>query len=76
MCRMYAYQRKYEAPTSAFRIVGNAYESKTELPNRRFETPYALLNHMSPSYSISCGNLLLKKFEHMQTQDNDSNPSV
>ena len=47
-----------------------------QLPNRRFETPYALLNHMSPSYSISCGNLLLKKFEHMQTQDNDSNPSV
>ena len=47
-----------------------------QLPNRCFETPYALLNHMSPSYSISFGNLLLKKSEHMQTQDNDINPSV
>ena len=65
-----------ELSASGFRIVGNAYDNKTELPNRHFETPYALLNHISPSYSVSFGNLLLKKLEHMQTQDIDSDPSV
>ena len=65
-----------ELSASGFRIVGNANDSKAELPNRHFETPYALLNHISPSYSISFGNLLLKKLEHLPTQDSDSDPSV
>lgn len=65
-----------EMSASGFRIVGNAYDNTAELSNRHFETPYALLNHISPSYSISFGNLLLKKLEHVQTQDDDSDPSV
>jgi hypothetical protein len=65
-----------ELSASGFKIVGNAYDYKAELPNRHFETPYALLNHISPSFSNSFGNLLLKKLEHIQTQDNDCDPSV
>ena len=64
-----------ELSASGFMIVGNG-DSKAELPNRHFETPYALLSHISPSYSISFGNLLLKKLEHLPTQDNDSDSSV
>jgi hypothetical protein len=65
-----------ELSASGFRIVGNAYDSRAELSNRYFETPYALLNHISPSYSVSFGNLLLKKLERMQTQDNGGDASV
>ena len=64
-----------ELSASGFRIVGNADNNKAELPNRHFETPYALLSHISPSYSISFGNLLFKKLEHLPTED-DSDPSV
>jgi hypothetical protein len=60
---------------NGFRTVGNAYDSKTEPSNRHFETPYALLNHISPSYRIVFGNSLLKKLEDIQSED-DSDPSV
>jgi len=65
-----------ELSASGFRIVGNAYDNKTEPSNRHFETPYALLNHISPSYRISFGNLLLKKLGDIQSQDSDNDPSV
>lgn len=58
-----------ELSASGFRIVGHAYDNKTELCNGYFETPYALLNHISSSYKISFGNSLLKKLEDMKPQD-------
>jgi hypothetical protein len=69
-------QRCVELSASGFRIVGNANDNTAELPSRHFETPYALLNHISPSYSISFGNLLLEKLQRLPTQDDDSDPSV
>jgi hypothetical protein len=67
-----------ELSSSGFRIAGHAYDDKTELSNRYFETPYALLNHISPSYTISFGNSLLKKLEDVKPKDScsDSDFSV
>ncbi|PNF34867.1 hypothetical protein B7P43_G03725 [Cryptotermes secundus] len=58
-----------ELSASGFRIVGHAYDNKMEFSNRYFETPYALLNHISSSYKLSFGNSLLKKLEDMKPQD-------
>lgn len=64
-----------ELSVNGFRTVGNTYDNKTEPSDRHFETPYALLNHVSPSYKTVFGNSLLKKLEDVQFQD-DSDPSV
>jgi hypothetical protein len=64
-----------ELSASGFRIAAHAYDDKTELSNGYFETPYALLNHISPSYRISFGNSLLKKLEDVKAKDSGSDSS-
>jgi hypothetical protein len=61
-----------ELSSSGFRIAGRAYDNKTELSSGYFETPYALLNSISPSYKTSFSNSLLKKLEDVKTQDSGS----
>lgn len=58
-----------ELSANGFRTVGSTYDNKTEPSNRHFETPYALLNHVSLSFKIVFGNSLIRKLENVHFQN-------
>lgn len=57
---------------SGFKVVGDAHNNTSlESTNQVFfETPYALLSRISPSYSQSFGNLLINKLNEQLLNNN------
>lgn len=53
-----------------FQIVGNAYDKVDDLNGFPYDTPYALLNAISPGYTASFGNELIKALSNLP-QRND-----
>lgn len=54
--------------SDGFQIVGDSYDKIDDLRTFPYETPYALLNVLSPGYAISFGNELSKALENLQNQ--------
>lgn len=54
-----------------FQIVGNGYDKADDLKTFPYETPYALLNALSPRYSVSFSSELSKALEHLQNQNRE-----
>lgn len=57
-----------ELSASGFTIVGNRHDNTSNGNNVRFETPYSLLEYVSPRYRESFGYSLLNKLEELQNQ--------
>lgn len=57
-----------ELSASGFAIVGNRHDDTSNTSNERFETPYSLLDFVSPRYRESFGNSLLDKLKKLQDQ--------
>ncbi|XP_063868950.1 GSK3B-interacting protein-like [Scylla paramamosain] len=61
-----------ELTASGFRIVGNRFDNKSEPSEKYFETPYALLDQISPLYRESFGLALaarLSALVHAEEED-------
>lgn len=54
--------------SDGFQIVGDAYDKIDDPRTFPYETPYALLNVLSPGYAVSFGNELSKALENLQSQ--------
>ncbi|XP_039303752.1 GSK3-beta interaction protein isoform X2 [Solenopsis invicta] len=55
-----------ELSAAGFAIVGNRYDDTSNADNiERFETPYSLLDFVSPQYRNSFGNALLDKLKEI-----------
>ena len=54
-----------ELSVAGFAIVGNRHDDTSNASNERFETPYGLLNFVSPQYRNSFGNALLDKLKEL-----------
>ncbi|XP_029174424.1 GSK3-beta interaction protein-like [Nylanderia fulva] len=54
-----------ELSAAGFAVVGNRHDDTSNLDNERFETPYSLLDFVSPRYRNSFGNLLLDKLKEL-----------
>ncbi|XP_018345494.1 PREDICTED: GSK3-beta interaction protein [Trachymyrmex septentrionalis] len=54
-----------ELSAAGFAIVGNRHDDTSNASNERFETPYGLLNFVSPQYRNSFGNALLDKLKEL-----------
>lgn len=55
-----------ELSTAGFAIVGNRHDDTSNAGNvERFETPYGLLDFVSPQYRNSFGNALLDKLKEL-----------
>ncbi|KAK1135045.1 hypothetical protein K0M31_007817 [Melipona bicolor] len=55
-----------EVSSAGFIIVGNEHDDVTSKgENERFETPYSLLNIVSPQYKDSFGSSLVHKLEQL-----------
>lgn len=52
-----------------FQIVGDSYDKIDDVTTFPYETPYALLNVISPGYSVSFGNELSKALENLQKEE-------
>ena len=65
-----------ELSANGFRVVGNAHNDQSAPRDRYYETPYALLDHISPGYARSFGNSLLKKLVCVQLQNSDDEGSM
>lgn len=52
-----------------FQIVSNAYDKIESSNGFPYETPYALLNEISPAYRTSFGNELTKALLNIQRRD-------
>lgn len=58
-----------EMSAAGFTIIGNQHDDRSNMgDNQRFETPYSLLNFVSPQYRSSFGNLLLDKLKELNDQ--------
>lgn len=57
-----------ELSASGFTIVGNRHDDTSNVGNERFETPYSLLDFISPQYRNSFGNSLLDKLKQLSEQ--------
>lgn len=53
---------------SGFRIVGNAYDRNDIDTDDWFETPYNLLNSVSPLFTVSFGETLTKKLNDLSKE--------
>lgn len=53
---------------AGFTIVGNRHDDTSNSGNEHFETPYSLLNFISPQYRNSFGNSLLNKLNELSDQ--------
>lgn len=51
-----------------FTIVGNQHDDTSNVGTERFETPYSLLDFISPQYRNSFGNSLLDKLKQLSEQ--------
>ncbi|XP_066902040.1 GSK3B-interacting protein-like [Halyomorpha halys] len=54
-----------ELSPSGFRIVGNAPDTKDLSDEIWYDTPYALLSHISESYTNSFANALISKLNNI-----------
>lgn len=55
-----------EVSSAGFTIVGNEHDDATSKgENERFETPYSLLNFVSPQYKDSFGSSLVHRLEQL-----------
>lgn len=54
-----------ELSAVGFAIVGNRHDDTSNVGNERFETPYSLLDFVSPQYRNSFGNSLLDKLKEL-----------
>jgi len=54
-----------ELSAAGFAIVGNRHDDTSNAGNEHFETPYGLLNFVSPQYRNSFGNALLDKLKEL-----------
>jgi len=61
-----------EMSAQGFMIVGHRYNCCANPDGRWFETPYALLNKISPGYQHSFGNDLREKLLQLQNEQNMS----
>lgn len=50
-----------ELSAYGFRIVGTTYDATNIVTDSYFETPYSLLNTISPEFRLSFGNTLMSK---------------
>ncbi|XP_020297838.1 GSK3-beta interaction protein [Pseudomyrmex gracilis] len=57
-----------ELSAAGFTIVGNRHDDTSNTGNERFETPYSLLDFVSPQYRNSFGNTLLDKLKELSSQ--------
>lgn len=57
-----------ELSAAGFAIVGNRHDDTSNVGNERFETPYGLLDFVSPQYRNSFGNALLDKLKELSDQ--------
>ncbi|XP_032674312.1 GSK3-beta interaction protein-like [Odontomachus brunneus] len=57
-----------ELSASGFTIVGNRYDDVSNTNNEHFETPYSLLEYVSPRYRESFGLSLLNKLKDLKNQ--------
>nr|CAD7422089.1 unnamed protein product [Timema poppensis] len=55
-----------ELSASGFRIVGKEYDTRSIENGQYFETPYALLDHISGKYRGSFGNALISKLSNLK----------
>ncbi|XP_033333898.1 GSK3-beta interaction protein [Megalopta genalis] len=51
-----------------FSIVGNQHDDTSNVGGQRFETPYSLLDSVSPQYRNSFGNSLLEKLRKLSDE--------
>lgn len=63
-------QSRYCVELSAcgFRVVGNAFDDASLDGKEYYETPYSLLSAISPTFSNSFGNALLKKLQALENR--------
>ncbi|KAL6255925.1 hypothetical protein P5V15_013165 [Pogonomyrmex californicus] len=54
-----------ELSAAGFAIIGNQHDDTSNTGHERFETPYGLLNFVSPQYRSSFGNALLDKLKEL-----------
>lgn len=54
-----------ELSAAGFAIVGNRHDDTSNAGNECFETPYGLLDFVSPQYKNSFGNALLDKLKKL-----------
>lgn len=57
-----------ELTASGFRIVGNRFDDASEPSEEYFETPYALLDKISPLYRESFGSALVARLSALAAQ--------
>ncbi|XP_012233896.1 GSK3-beta interaction protein [Linepithema humile] len=57
-----------ELSAAGFTIVGNRHDDTSNVGNECFETPYSLLDFISPQYRNSFGNSLLDKLKQLSEQ--------
>ncbi|KAJ3655472.1 hypothetical protein Zmor_014603 [Zophobas morio] len=58
-----------ELSGSGFRVAGKSYNQKSDENEDFFETPYSLLDHVSPSFHKSFGNELLSKLTDLSNKN-------
>ncbi|XP_076766540.1 GSK3-beta interaction protein [Xylocopa sonorina] len=54
-----------ELSSAGFTIVGNEHDDTSNRGNEHFETPYSLLDFVSPQYRDSFGNSLVDKLKRL-----------
>lgn len=54
-----------ELSCNGFRICGRGYDQRNLDENQYFETPYSLLNKVSPLFCTSFGNTLLNRLNNL-----------
>lgn len=57
-----------ELSAAGFTIVGKQYDNLSNTDNQRFETPYSLLECVSPRYRESFGLSLLNKLKELKNK--------
>ncbi|XP_053979952.1 GSK3-beta interaction protein [Hylaeus anthracinus] len=57
-----------ELSAAGFSIVGNQHDDRSNTGNVHFETPYCLLDSISPEYKNSFGNSLLDKLKKLSDE--------
>ncbi|XP_018028070.1 protein GSKIP homolog [Hyalella azteca] len=60
-----------ELSAAGFRVVGRSHNEKTLPSDTYFETPYALLNNLSPAYGERFCSIVSAKLEAMAAQQLD-----
>ena len=54
--------------SAGFSVVGNQHDDASAQGNQHFETPYSLLDFVSPQYRNSFGNSLLAKLKKLSDE--------